>query len=91
MMGMFLVDTAVHHHQDAVGFRPLNCLLMANPLLQPQIRDLETHHVFHYLRDILGGAKYVYQVNFAFGSIGRIERGISLFSECLSKRLGEPE
>ena len=64
--GVLLVDTAVHDHEDAVGFSPFHRFLMANPLLQPQVRDLETNYVFDDFRDVLGGPEYIYQINFPF-------------------------
>ena len=33
--GMFLVDTVVHHYQDAIRFGPLDCFFVANAFLQP--------------------------------------------------------
>src|SRR5882757_240956 len=81
--GMLLIYTAVHDHQDAVGFRPLDGFLVANPLLQPQVGDFEAHHVFDNLRDVLGSAKYVHQVDSSLRGIGGVEGPVSLLPESL--------
>ncbi len=78
---VFLINTTVHDHQDAVGLRPLGRIEVADALLQPEIRDLETHYVFDDLGNKLGSAKYVHQVNFAFRGTSGIQRRISLLAQ----------
>src|SRR5882757_774390 len=81
--GMLLIYTAVHDHQDAVGFLPLDGFLMANPLLQPQVGDFEPHHVFDHLRNVFGSAKYVHQVDSSLRGIGGVEGRVGLLPESL--------